>query len=439
MKTKQKVIIISIIAIMALALIGATIALVLVATRVTVSNSMTVSYKAVNVNAKIEASAKVVNPSGTSTTVLIDDGADGVASGSVQFHPADESVEGGFTFEDVELGAGEYVEYRFKISNLDTPNLVAGDYDGSLASNYAHTHTDEAPALGVLVNTIGETADDNIKVSIGKEFNDVDGYLYNSDTDTFEGVCGHYQYCLSERSSEYVSIRPADESATIILRLEPDDLSMDADLSVGFNIQLGKDIYSNTFEESKTKSLTTSIVGQNIYILNTSAKLTLDVYGGYNSPTTLLDSKYIDMYAKETYPNWPGSTVIAQTLDILQDDIYSSESDYYNTTYYVYTLTSNKCLDMASMTLSSITSGYTYKIGTSTNSADLTTYSSSNKTVTYGELRENYSSEFTDYYSLDDSEFIENSVTFVIAVSGSTPNAVTGLSVSFDLWGFYSA
>ncbi len=120
MKTKQKVLVITIIAVMALAIIGLTIGLVLVAQQATLNNSMTVSYTANNVDATITATG--INYSTatatTGTTIELSDGTTkDLTTKTFTFDAAQAEATGGVEFEKAELTATGRAVYTFQITN----------------------------------------------------------------------------------------------------------------------------------------------------------------------------------------------------------------------------------------------------------------------------------------------------------------------------------
>ncbi len=245
MKTKHKIAIISIIAVLVLSVIGMAIGLVLVAQQANISNSMTISYQATNVDATITTNAKLFKADGSTNDIELKDSTD--TTGSVEFDAKDSEADGGFDYKHVDLNAGDYVEYYFTITNTATP--VRGEdfwYEGSTETNYLYY--DESRELKVKANVTGYADNDNIKISVGKAKTD---YLFHPDsttsieaidnleTDSYTGKHGTVTTSfMAEKLSEFEKIGARD-ILTLTVRMEIDDPTLDANLEAGFNIQLG--------------------------------------------------------------------------------------------------------------------------------------------------------------------------------------------------------
>ncbi len=171
MKTKHKIAIIGIIAVLALSLIGVSIALVLVAQQATTNNSMTVSYTANNVNATITASGKnyATIEAATGEDILLSDDS---TSKSVTFNAADtdEEVaakgENAVSFKNTNLTASGEAVYTFSIqntanaANTSVLKLVAtfsdmkeGDEDDNITIKVGSTRATALTAVTLEDNT----------------------------------------------------------------------------------------------------------------------------------------------------------------------------------------------------------------------------------------------------------------------------------------------
>ncbi|MBE5735306.1 MAG: hypothetical protein E7361_02545 [Clostridiales bacterium] len=119
MKTKQKVLVITIIAVMAFAIIGLTIGLVLVAQQATLNNSMSVSYTANNVDATITATAmNYANATGTSTSdKVITIGDEELETSTITFDAAQSEATNSLKFNDTDMTAAGRLVYKFTIKN----------------------------------------------------------------------------------------------------------------------------------------------------------------------------------------------------------------------------------------------------------------------------------------------------------------------------------
>ncbi len=201
MNTKQKALIITIIAVMALAIIGLAVGLVLVAQQATLNNSMTISYTANNADCTITASAMQYSTTDTSggtilqvaditTPTTLED------SQTYIFRASSEEATAGTKFDKAELTASGRVVYSFTVTN--TAN----------ASNLKE--------LKLLANITGTTATDNITVKMGET-----------------------EASTTELGYHYANIGIGGTSKTFVVVVQVTDASADVseiELSLGINI-----------------------------------------------------------------------------------------------------------------------------------------------------------------------------------------------------------
>ncbi|MBE5735519.1 MAG: hypothetical protein E7361_03645 [Clostridiales bacterium] len=201
MNTKQKALIITIIAVMALAIIGLAVGLVLVAQQATLNNSMTISYTANNADCTITASAMQYSTTDTSggTILQVADIATPTTLEDSQtyiFRASSEEATAGTKFDKAELTASGRVVYSFTVTN--TAN----------ASNLKE--------LKLLANIIGTTATDNITVKMGET-----------------------EASAIELGYHYTNIGIGGTSKTFVVVVQVTDASADVseiELSLGINI-----------------------------------------------------------------------------------------------------------------------------------------------------------------------------------------------------------
>ncbi|MBE5735545.1 MAG: hypothetical protein E7361_03775 [Clostridiales bacterium] len=294
MRTKHKIAVISIIAVLILAVIGMTIGLVLVAQQASLSNSMTISYSADNVDATIATNAKWFKADGTSVDIELKDSTD--TTGSVEFDATDTTTTtGGFEYKDVALGVGDYVEYYFTITNTATPvkgEPATEDWSWVFSSPEADVYFDNSKILRVKADVVEKSANNNVKVSIGKDITD---YYFTPDSyDEASGYGGsthEHTISLVERNSEYETIQARDV-LTLILRMEIDDPTLDANLEAGFNIALS---YNNLSASAEPKSSFAFVVDQYVTEQTQETEISCTMEKISNGVTTLIDTKKVEM------------------------------------------------------------------------------------------------------------------------------------------------
>ena len=151
MKTKSKVLLITIISVLALTIIGMTIGLVLVARTATLNNQLTVSYVADNVDCEVVTSAmKYPNTTNNNgEAVLLSDGtSDDLNSKTYEFKASDNTATGGVEFNPTSLTSSGRIVYKFEVTNTANSN-----------------NTKE---LKVLATITGDNTNDNVTIKLGR-------------------------------------------------------------------------------------------------------------------------------------------------------------------------------------------------------------------------------------------------------------------------------
>ncbi|MBE5735486.1 MAG: hypothetical protein E7361_03480 [Clostridiales bacterium] len=213
MKTKHKVAVISIIAVMAIALIGVSIGLVLVAQQATMNNSMTVSYSANNVDATITASG-INYATGEATTGEDIKLSDDTTSKTVEFKATDSAAEveakgtDAVSFKDTELTASGEAVYTFSIKN--TAN----------ASN-----TSVLKVLATFSNMKEGNEDDNITIKVGPTRATAISAITLDDNIYFAEVGA------GQATIQFVVIMNVTDAT-----LNVEDFSLDMDIKLGYDL-----------------------------------------------------------------------------------------------------------------------------------------------------------------------------------------------------------
>ncbi len=225
MKTKQKVLIVVIVAVMALAIIGLAVGLVLVAQRANTSGFMTVTYIAKEVDCEITAQGVIVDGENrTDLTAKIQDSNNTDLSDTSIVHRAGQSASSNkFVFDNVDLpdpnnGTG-YVAYMYVIKDT-TPD----------------SNPKSSKSLGVKLSVINANIESNVEVLIGQESSEDPSVVYDN-----------ADYKNVKTAFANLGTYPGSDHTTFVVRLSVADATKNVD---SFQLQIRFDIeyidYSDT-------------------------------------------------------------------------------------------------------------------------------------------------------------------------------------------------
>ncbi len=175
MSTKHRVFVSILVSILLLIVVGLTIAIVLVANTINITNSMSVKYEATNVSCILEASAKLYADADDTEGEIIKL-TDETTSFRKEIRPEDnESDAGNIAFGNIELTSTGMAIYQFKVTN------TASEGGESLSFSFKFVSQEGIDNVSV---KMGASIDSASEISVGEtraitiNANQGVGYIY---------------------------------------------------------------------------------------------------------------------------------------------------------------------------------------------------------------------------------------------------------------------